>query len=864
MSRISVAAPVFILLMMCVPAQPGVPEPDTPVQPRVEWIGDVSYGDPTNIEYRDTDKDGMEEIFFWAYGTLRVYDPPSCDLVLAVDNLHEFEGPVFEDLGGNGSTEIVVYSSDYEGSHNYSVYSGSDFSLLWKSPDWRLPVLNGMNSAVHEIADVDDDGHKEFIWLANVTDRENLSARLFIYDGASHEMEWTSPPFDDLTSIELRNIDSDPALEILGGLWTYDWEQYDLSLDSLFIYDGATHQLQWEIPGAPGLRFNIRPLFETPDGYYHNTMEDINNDNIPDIVVEYRQAVAGGKNESGIRVYNGGTGALEWAAAVSIRGGHLYSGVIRDISDVDGDRVKELVVVPDLESAGGNFSDILVLSGDSGAPEMNTTSIGTVASAAVADLYGDGGRELLLSERWNETFETVETAFEVLDLRAQERLWAAGPFNVSFPQDGNFHSALNAQDLDGDGRPEAVWANYTATHAGQVERFTEDYINHTFSVLDRQNFSVIWTSPPSSDRTWLDRVNLLAFDNASGPVFAALQYDPTGFDHRNNTVGIYSMKDYRLLWKGAFADGRLSVKAVDLVNDSRKELVVGIDPSGYGSGSENLFFVLDSRTFEILWSSPGSENHRDPYTEMPVFSGNLTGGPGRELSFCKLISGEYNSPMDWTPDHTVLSVYDDTGFLEIWNSTLLEGNHRIIDIRDFDYDSSVEILMLYGYRPIMIGFPENTRWAPGIDFPEPSVRITAPADGSTVGGRLDITGTASDAFSVEDVWVSIEGIEGGPATLVRSADNRSCGWHYVWNVTGTMPGSHDIKVTATNILGNHARANITVQAPGRMPWLPQPRGPAGPDYTTLACSVTVLVVASCVIALIVFFMLFWRRRPKYA
>jgi len=863
-ARLAASIVSVLLLLPSIPSTPSSADSPAPAQPRIDWIGDRSPQDPNHIIYRDTDQDGLEEIIFWSSGSLSVYDPPSLKCVLSVDWLQDFEGPVFDDPGGKGTVRIIAFSSDYEGPSNFSVYSGSDFSLLWKSPNWWVPRDGSFTSNVHEYADIDGDGSMDFVWMANASGSANLPASIFVYNGTSFKPEWVSPPQDGLMSIRCENLDTDPALEIICTHWLYDFGSLDFSLDHLAVYDGATHALQWELPRKDGFRFNLRPLFQGPGGYYHEDRQDLDGDGVIDVVIEYRQTSPAGSNETGIRVLSGETGEVEWTAPARINSFELYSGIILNISDVDGDGDKELVVVPDPDPGAGNSTELRIYSGRNGTLEWSTPLQGKVFYSQVADLDADAGRELLLTEHLNVTDTSYRAVYEVFGLGERNRRWSAGPLDVSYAVYDYFSTTLFAQDILADGSTRLVLGNYSVVRVRNETGYSIGDLNsHSYQILDPVNFSVLRTSPMSYDNWWRNEMQTLRFDDASMPVLPVFGYDQDGEYRRNNTLGIYSVPDFRDLWKGSFPDGRLSVEAQDLVNDSRKELVVGIDAAGYGQGSENLFFVLDSRTFDILWRSPGTEVDHEPSSEMTVFCGNLTGGPGRELVFCNVSSGIYASYAEWTPATSVLAVYDDAGFREIWNSTSLDGEVFVLGARDFDYDGSEEVLLDLDGKAVTVEFPKTAPWAPGIRFPEPSVRITSPAAGARVGSVVTIAGTASDDYNIDEVWVDTQGYGGGSAKLVRSADNRLCQWSYAWDARGAMPGDHVIHVTATNLLGREAEANVTVRVPEPAGFPPLPATWTGtPDTTTAICITAVIVWAVSASALIIYLMLLRKRRKS--
>src|SRR5512137_622791 len=95
MLRFTASAIAILLALTCIPHQSAAPSPEPLAQPRIDWIGDRAPQDAEHIMYRDTDRDGQDEVIFWSYSSLSVYDPPSLKRVLFADWLQDFEGPVF-------------------------------------------------------------------------------------------------------------------------------------------------------------------------------------------------------------------------------------------------------------------------------------------------------------------------------------------------------------------------------------------------------------------------------------------------------------------------------------------------------------------------------------------------------------------------------------------------------------------------------------------------------------------------------------------------------------------------------------------------------------------------------------------------
>lgn len=88
------------------------------------------------------------------------------------------------------------------------------------------------------------------------------------------------------------------------------------------------------------------------------------------------------------------------------------------------------------------------------------------------------------------------------------------------------------------------------------------------------------------------------------------------------------------------------------------------------------------------------------------------------------------------------------------------------------------------------------------DAGPPTVSITAPADGDTVSGLVDITATAADDVGVTRVDFAIDG-------SVLTSDTTSP-YSMGWNTFGVTEGSHTITATAYDAAGHSTSATITV------------------------------------------------------
>ena len=93
------------------------------------------------------------------------------------------------------------------------------------------------------------------------------------------------------------------------------------------------------------------------------------------------------------------------------------------------------------------------------------------------------------------------------------------------------------------------------------------------------------------------------------------------------------------------------------------------------------------------------------------------------------------------------------------------------------------------------------------DVSNPTVRVTAPADGANVSGTITISASASDDVRVEKVDFFVDG--------VLKAVDRTASYSYSWNSASVPAGTHEIQARAYDIDGNRVSSTtITVTTSG--------------------------------------------------
>jgi len=846
---IPAAALLILLLLPLSPGASGTGEAG-PGQPRIEWVGQEFryHNSPAACLYCDTDKDGFEEIFL-TIGDLVVLDPPSYKEVLHYSGEGLEVDMSIQDLGGNGHLRIVVCSRDYARYViNWTVFSGEDFSLLWRSPDIRILRNAYVNWWEEYIVDVDYDGEKEFVMSSNDSDEKGFLASIRIYGGIGHELEWKSPAFQEPFRMWMENIDADPALELMA-LPQKDDNPWGLAIWSTLavqVFDGATHQLQWELPRREGIGLRPAAVFEATisdqgRSIIGHDIRDITNDGIKDIVIEHQQYVDGVVTGSGISVYSGQTGVLEWNATTTgvIPEDSTFSRVLGS-ADVDNDRITELIVLcPDAAGPPSDVTDIRIYSGVNGSLKYNISVAGLCLDDRdvinVEDIDSDGKIEILLTSQNEMSDGACDITFEIFDFVENRSLWRMGPARSSG------RSELFAEDINRDGRAEVTFGNYTVSNRCRdgVPGY-EEYIERSFQVLDGQ-FDVAWTSPVTVTQSRLNRMEPVRFDETSAPVLLSIDYAREDGYHTNNTIRFISMNGYRELGTAKFGPGVMTYHAEDILGDSRRELVVKIESGRTNSADNATFHIIDTVTFQKMWTSSVTKCTSDVNFMAGI---DLTGDSGRELVFAGRTQniffheGFEEYYLNWTlPDPYYssitalnLTIYDSSAQKQIWSSSRAAYLLEVIGAKDFDRDGNIELLISAGeplIKMIMVEFPKSGLWT---DIPD-WASINSPPVIISITGPVNVTvvdpGQRTFGVDAVDPW-------GKGLTYRWMVDGRVLGSER--NLTYAFPpGNHTIELTVTNGLQFTQRTVYFTVSSHSKPSSPQPLGPVPVAGTIAIC-----------------------------
>ena len=109
----------------------------------------------------------------------------------------------------------------------------------------------------------------------------------------------------------------------------------------------------------------------------------------------------------------------------------------------------------------------------------------------------------------------------------------------------------------------------------------------------------------------------------------------------------------------------------------------------------------------------------------------------------------------------------------------------------------------WGLFDNVIGYAANNCAAPPVDLP-PTVAITAPLDGATVLGTVDIVADASDDSAVTQVEFFVDAVSVGIDT------DGLDGWSVPWDTTTSVDGAVTVSATATDDASQTADDSISV------------------------------------------------------
>ena len=288
-----------------------------------KWSLPASGQDIATIELADVDCDGRPDLIVGEgqWGSIKAFDTVTQTLKWAIGNpYHGVTRIALGDVNGDGLEEVLWGSgaTDSGPDHLYVADPGTQ-SIEWSSVDLVGPFVGP------EVGDIDGDGQPEIVAVASLSDSGYGGSRIVVLDAKTRLVRAVSPAvgsgFFPVEDLRLRNVDADPALEIvLGTDYFYDGQA------TILKFDGATNSFTQIWSSTP-------PASNSP--LYAVEVADVDADGALDVVA------GGSGGNSFVYLYDAVTGALKWNSFQLGNG-----GIVRDVV---------------VESAGGGHPDLLAI-----------------------------------------------------------------------------------------------------------------------------------------------------------------------------------------------------------------------------------------------------------------------------------------------------------------------------------------------------------------------------------------------------------------------------------------------------------------------------------------------------------------------
>ncbi len=206
-------------------------------------------------------------------------------------------GIAFADVTGDGRPEIVLGEGGSSSGPDFlTVLDPATQEIVWRSVHLDGPIIGPA------LGDLDGDGEPEVVVASSSSNNRYAGGRIVAFDGRTLRQTAMSPPVRNIPGstvrdLKLRNVDGDPALEVLIAV-----EQYPGSQLEIHELAGGQFTRTWSSPASG-------PAFHAVEA------ADIDGDGNLEVI----GATAWNQN---LVVYDYTTGALEWESLPLGPGSH--------------------------------------------------------------------------------------------------------------------------------------------------------------------------------------------------------------------------------------------------------------------------------------------------------------------------------------------------------------------------------------------------------------------------------------------------------------------------------------------------------------------------------------------------------------
>ncbi|QJE96781.1 FG-GAP repeat domain-containing protein [Luteolibacter luteus] len=524
----------------------------------------------TQVALADLTRDGTAELLVLTYSGLKVFSST---------------GTLLWSVSGVSGSDLVVAQMDGDPGLEIATTSGHVIDADNHSIQW---TRSGGFGAHLRTADIDGDSRHELIaaegWY-----------NIYAFDVDQQVAKWSYRTGLDISSIEIGNVDADPAPELLYG----DNQHGGVHVLSL---GAVTPVEKWSVPGYDS-------------GIPRIAVVDADQDGAVELIW------SGGSNTTGqdrLNVLDPIKRALEWQSI------HLDGPFVRPaIGDVTGDGKPELVTASWESESGYGSGRILVFDPETLAllgtsqPIASDRSWTGLRDLKLRDIDGDGRREIVVAADW--LYDGIVEIYAFTDASTFELKW-----ETAQRPSGSPITDVEVIDVDGDGNLEVVMINDQA-HSGSEGSYLR--------VVDLATRAEEWRSANLSS-SWSGATSLAVGDaDGDGNVEALVAVSGTGvliFDLKSRvqeaTVGgsytVVTVRPGETGFIGGREDGTITRHLADAPGHYFF--------AGSWKASADSITGLTPGAGQSLWVSAGKRIQLWPDQATPVWSsavlGNVNGG----------------------------------------------------------------------------------------------------------------------------------------------------------------------------------------------------------------------------------------------